>query len=143
MKSHHQGSLSTIIIIDFILNELAKANKAELLHDGSLPYRLFDWNQTAARYTKKYVIFLKSGPRDLIPRAIVTLTFDHRTSMGSLTATAKDLTEIKNRIPTLATAVQSLNHSTHSNHSNETTEIRKETHAYANHHSAPAIHHAP
>lgn len=93
------GPLPAIQSLDKDLRRLTELNppKAEVAHDGEALQNAI-WGYADVKplvYTRKYTLYLRSGIRDLVPKASITLRFDYRRRSGHICCSRQDLPVLK------------------------------------------------
>lgn len=95
----YTGSLQVIQGLDYSLKGMVASRppRAEVAHDGeAVQNAVWGYEDTKPLvYTRKYTLFLATGPRDLVPKASITLRFDLRNNRGHLCCSRHDLPVLK------------------------------------------------
>lgn len=95
----YTGPLSTIQSLDRSLKGLTQHRppRAEIAHDGeALSNAVWGYYDTKPLvFTRKYLLYLATGPRDVVPKASLTLRFDLRQKSGHICCSRQDLPVLK------------------------------------------------
>lgn len=99
----HGSHVDVVEVVEGILDLLVEAEKAILVHDGSVSFRFGQRRARSAAFYKEYSIFVGAGKLATVPQVKYKLVFDYRTNRGELQVDARQREILKGRVPRILT----------------------------------------